>query len=272
MGIYSDTKINQIINKKDIVIYPYKDENLTGIGYDIRVGIIQPLSKIPEFSEDDDFYYIPPNSYCVVISKEFVWLSHRLAATLHARGTLAAKGLYTNSTNIDPNFKGQLIMSLFNVSEKTIKIGKDEHYITMIVQSVVKSTKTLIDTDIKNSIRVTTHFKEIYGNEVDQQTSNLHEYLATQNNQNGGYFQELITVARNTNPFKHFSFRDFLKKIFSIRGLIWLILISIIVIIFFHIYNTEFKSENFKWIEFSALIVGLLTALVVLVNEFKRVE
>ncbi len=265
MAIYSDTKIKEIINKKDIVINPYKDENLTGIGYDLRVGIIQPLSKISDFNEDDDYYYIPPYSYCIVISKEFVWLSHKLAATLHARGTLAAKGLYTNSTNIDPNFNGQLIMSVFNVSEKPIKIGKNEHYITMIVQDVVKSTKTLIDDNSKNSSRVTSHFNEIYGDEIVAQTSQLHEYLHNENTKNGGKFQDLITQARNKNPLKNFSWDKVKVKFFTLSVLSYIIMGILLLLIVLLVVNrhTQLISEkNLDLIVKISVLVGVLFGII----------
>lgn len=270
MGIFSDKKISSILNKKGLVIHPYENKNLTGIGYDLTTGILSPLSKIEEFNEDDDFYYIPAKSYFVIISKEFVWLSSKMAGTLHARGTLAAKGLYTNCTNIDPNFKGQLIMSMYNVSEKSVKIGKTETYITMILHNLKKPTKTLVgDEGSKNSMRVIKQFEEIYG-EDNKLVNRLHKFLTESNGKNQHKFEELVSDSKSNSIFKKINLTGSLKKIFSIRFLMWVILTFIIIVLVIQIVVADYKSNSFDLLFFSTKVVILLGVMIGLIDKLKK--
>ncbi len=269
MGIYSDKKIGKIINKRELVIHPYNADNLTGIGYDLTIGILRPLSKIEEFEEDEEYYYIPQNSYCIIISKEFVWLSKKNAGTLHARGTLAARGLYTNCTNIDPNFQGQLIMSIYNVSDQKMKIGKNEHYITMIVHRMIRPTSTLIGKDSKNSMRVTRQFKEIYGKEHSQ-TAELHEYLTESSTQYQNGFHERVANARHKFLKSNFSVLEFIIKLVSLRVLAYIAVALCITALLLTIITPYYELLDGKFLNLFTQILVIIGTILVLLNSIKK--
>ena len=209
MGVLTDKDLSKIVNKRDLVIWPFEDSCITGLGYDLKIGCIYPLSEFNGFSEAEGKIVIPPRCYCIIITKEFIWLSGKLVGTLHARGTLAAKGLYTNSTNIDPNFRGQMIISAVNLSNANIVLHKEDTFITMILHEAATPTKMLVGTEgTKNSTRVTEQMSgEIYSEASEgggenysrerESVSKLHLFFTKSNHAHLPVFDNLIKEAQN---------------------------------------------------------------------------
>ena len=155
MGVLTEYNLKKRINKNGVAVYPFIDSNVTGLGIDLTIGSLKPLTETSKFSETETHYIIPPRCYLLVITKEHIWLSEKYMGTIHSRGTLAAKGIYTNATNVDPNFSGQMIMSLINVSNKALKIEKNQTYITLIIHEVKTTSQISRDeVKIKKSLRV----------------------------------------------------------------------------------------------------------------------
>jgi deoxycytidine triphosphate deaminase len=131
--ILTDVDIHRVINR-DLVIYPCKKSSITPLGYDLSLGFAINLQTKDELRCDLDQQEIkiPARSSVFIITEEFIWLSPRLAVTLHSRGGLAAKGLVLNSTTIDPNWNGRLTMLLYNSSDQEVVLCKDETFSTAI--------------------------------------------------------------------------------------------------------------------------------------------
>jgi deoxycytidine triphosphate deaminase len=191
MAILTDIDLEKHINYKDLAILPCNSDSITGLGYDLAIGILVPMSHHDSFIEDDENYIIPSNCYCLIITKEFVWLSENLAGTLHARGTLAARGLYILSTNVDPNFQGQMIMSVKNISGKSVNIKKNECFITMILHRTCTPTRQLVGSEgSKKSMRVITYLlEEVYTEEKTKLDINCRKNI----NKLSGYYTESST-------------------------------------------------------------------------------
>lgn len=120
--ILTDLDIFRLINH-DFVIYPYKKSSVTPLGYDLSLGFAINLHTKYELrcdQQNQTEMKIPPKTSIFIITEEFIWLSPRLAVTLHSRGGLSAKGLILNSTTIDPNWSGRLTMLLYNSSDQEV--------------------------------------------------------------------------------------------------------------------------------------------------------
>ncbi len=149
MGILTKTDIERLANKRDIAIIPIDKNKITPLGYDLTLGEIITLESFSlnentqrEIEKTEHEIVIPPKSFNLVVCKERVWLSNNIVGTLHARGTLAAKGIYTNSTNVDPNWDGgQMIMSLINISSFPIVLQHNDPYITLIFHTAQSETE-----------------------------------------------------------------------------------------------------------------------------------
>ena len=161
MSILSDQDIKYLLNK-EIVIYPYGEECISPLGYDLRIGYAVILASEHQgtVTPDSGRISIPAKTSFFIITKEHIFLSRRIAGTLHARGSLAARGLYINSTTVDPNWSGQMTFLIHNISEKPVDLDLESRFITLIFHQV--NTPTL-NTHSSNPISVAKQYGEIYG-------------------------------------------------------------------------------------------------------------
>jgi len=278
--VLTDHDIRKIVNKKDIVIHPYHKENLTGVGYDLRIGVIKPLNQFDAFVETETIIRIPPKCYCLVITEEFVWISSKLIGTLHSKGTLAAKGLFTNATNVDPNFKGQMIMSLYNTSDKPIEFQKATHtFITLIFHKVKSATKTLVgDEGTKNSTRVLHEMltnvyndNELFKKEINT-LNELLRYMNQKSHEIAPSFETKINNAKQFfNPLKQERIKNVFKQSvqifkFSTSNIISWISGIVIIYCLFDILKSFITNKTLSK-EDSRLLMLLIVALVTLFSK-----
>lgn len=194
MSILSDQDIKYLLNK-EIVIYPYGEDCISSLGYDLRIGYAINLTEEHQntVALGSSTIEIPAKTSTFIITKEHVYLSKRIAGTLHARGSLAARGLFINSTTIDPNWSGQLTFLIHNASDKPVELDVESRFVTLIFHRV--NTPTL-NGPMTNPISVARKYGEIYG---EYFTNGLLAYLADNDNLSlKKSFEHLIEEAKKT--------------------------------------------------------------------------
>jgi deoxycytidine triphosphate deaminase len=177
MSILSDQDIKYLLNK-EIVIYPYGEDCISPLGYDLRIGYAISLTAEHQSTivPDAGKIFIPAKTSVFIITKEHIYLSKRIAGTLHSRGSLAARGLYINSTTVDPNWGGQMTFLIHNISEKSVELDVESRFVTLIFHRVNTPTS---NTPSGNPISVARQYGEIYG---EYFTNSLLSYLADSSN------------------------------------------------------------------------------------------
>jgi deoxycytidine triphosphate deaminase len=143
MPIFSEQSFKDLMDKL-LVVHPTRENCFTGVGYDLNIGfyiqINKKFKKVVDISEvrdnDRGIIQLGPKNNLIVITREYVYLSCRVAATFHSKSTLAAQAIFLNSTTGDPNWDGRLIFSLYNAAGTTVGIRKDESIVTMVVYNV----------------------------------------------------------------------------------------------------------------------------------------
>jgi deoxycytidine triphosphate deaminase len=131
---------------KLLVVHPCNIDDMTGVGYDLNIGYYIQINRreskgeiVKCFEAKNDStgnISLSPDHFVVIVTKEFVYLSCRVAATFHSKSRLAAQGLFLNSTTVDPNWNGRLIFLLYNASNTPVDISLNESFVTMVVQYV----------------------------------------------------------------------------------------------------------------------------------------
>lgn len=137
--ILSDLDLTQL-SGTTYVIFPFGDECCTPLGYDLRIKCLLVQDEALNWNQCDSTATIQPGSSAVVICEEFVWLSHLVAATIHAKGSLSFKGLSLNSTTVDPNFSGRMIFRIYNSSKTLVDLQEGEKFATMIIHTLKTPT------------------------------------------------------------------------------------------------------------------------------------
>ena len=69
----------------------------------------------------------------LVATLERVELGGRLVGTLHIRSTLARAGIVASLALVDPGFRGQLTISLFNAGEESFRIAGNDRFLQMVL-------------------------------------------------------------------------------------------------------------------------------------------
>lgn len=113
MGL-SDADIKVLISKGVLKINPFSEESLTPAGYDLRssiTSILKPLTSL------------------LISTLEKVELPNSLLGILHLRSSFAREGVIASLALVDPGFRGQLTILLFNSGKNEVKIGMRERFI-----------------------------------------------------------------------------------------------------------------------------------------------
>lgn len=125
MPVLSDVDIQRCINEKTLVLDPFNLDCLNGGGYDMRVN-----SDV----------LIPPSQQKLVATLERVELAEDMIGTLYVRSSLARAGIIASLALVDPGFRGQLTILLFNSSGEIFALKHGDRFLQLVIQML--STKT----------------------------------------------------------------------------------------------------------------------------------
>ena len=104
------------MTEKNLVIDPYDEASLNPAGYDLKLSAEAVLE---------------PSEHRLVATMERVELGNDLVGVLHLRSSLAREGILASLALVDPGFRGQLTISLFNSSRKTIRLKAGDRFVQL---------------------------------------------------------------------------------------------------------------------------------------------
>ena len=128
MSVLSDIEIEERLGVGVLGIAPFEPSCLNGAGYDLRLAMDAS---------------VPPGKHALVATMERVELPDDLAGTLHIRSSLARAGILASLALIDPGFRGQLTISLYNAGIETLRMSKGDTFVQMVLHSLgIKTRRT----------------------------------------------------------------------------------------------------------------------------------
>jgi len=74
---------------------------------------------------------LKPQRQILVASREHVQLSNKLAGILHIRSSLAREGIVASLALVDPGYRGQLTVSLYNAGTRPVHLKQGERFIQL---------------------------------------------------------------------------------------------------------------------------------------------
>ena len=117
MPVLADVEIESSVRKGSLVISPFDASCLSGAGYDLR--LVQGVT-------------ILPGRYRLVATLEKVELNEGLVGTLYLRSTLARAGVIGSLALVDPGFRGQLTVSLFNAGQRVFSMKENDRFLQVV--------------------------------------------------------------------------------------------------------------------------------------------
>lgn len=157
------------LKDKDIVIYPFSEDDLTPLGYNLNPSsFIVSLKANELIVEKDGYYEIQPHDTVLVLTREAVWVSKKIAGTFHSKVGVVSAGFGHISTTLDPNWKGPLLISLNNPTDKVLKLNANKSFVTLILYKLKTPAKKDHDNQSSRIDIMKNLTTEILNNELNE--------------------------------------------------------------------------------------------------------
>ncbi|MFP4609119.1 MAG: dCTP deaminase [Candidatus Aenigmatarchaeota archaeon] len=120
----SDLQIKDLMEKDELGIENFDEENLTPNGYDLTIAEIVVEDRRPQTEGES---VIPADTWFAVSTREYVRLPSNVAGELWIRTTWARQGVVSSFGMVDAGFEGNLTLSAYN-SHKELEMPIGERF------------------------------------------------------------------------------------------------------------------------------------------------
>jgi len=133
--ILSDKTIRRYVTEGRLIIEPLEEMQIQPASVDLRLGnhylkiaehktAVLDLIHKPEYEEIiQEEVVIPPHSFLLATTREYVKLPDDLTAFVEGRSSIGRLGLFIqNSGWVDPGFEGEITIELYNANILPIKL------------------------------------------------------------------------------------------------------------------------------------------------------
>lgn len=122
----SDVDIQRCLSEGSLVLDPFEVGCLNGGGYDLRAA-----SDIR----------ISPGCSTLAGTLERVELGDDMVGTLHIRSSLARLGVIASLALVDPGFRGQLTIMLYNSASADFIMTHGERFVQLVIHGLSMKTR-----------------------------------------------------------------------------------------------------------------------------------
>jgi dCTP deaminase len=143
--ILSDRTLKKMISEGSLIVEPLGDESIQPASIDCRLGthylvvedtnmdILTLDSEINYREIENDSITIPPHSFLLATTKEYVKLPENLTAFVEGRSSIGRIGLFIQNAGwVDPGFEGRITLELYNANSLPIKLQKDRRICQLV--------------------------------------------------------------------------------------------------------------------------------------------
>lgn len=288
MGVFTQPAF-KFFNKKLFVITPFDNKSVTGVGYDLRIGYYIKISqkKVIEKGkvnfEEKTEVELETGESLLIICHERIYLSNRIAGTIHCRGRYASKGLVLNSTTVDPLWNGRMVFLVTNIAGHCVSITLQEHFATIMLQK----TYFVADKDInppKSPKNVLIEFTRIYNldNETTIETQQFAHPGQSDSEEDEEYNEDVIVIKSNTKSrfiylyqqlywfLLRFKFLKYLLLLIGSAGILVFILSYLNFERFFPQISKEQQDKINSISSYVTIATAVVTVTALIVKAFKK--
>lgn len=133
--ILSDKTLKEMISSGSLGITPITDDSIQPASIDCRLGTnflvvedrqmhtIDLSSEILYRQIEGDSIIIPPHSFLLATTMEYIRLPNDLTAFVEGRSSIGRIGLFIQNAGwVDPGFEGQITLELYNANSLPIRL------------------------------------------------------------------------------------------------------------------------------------------------------
>ena len=133
--ILSDKTMKRLMASGELHIEPITEEQIQPASIDVRLGrhflkvdenniecmnLKEPIKYI-EFEADE--VVIPPHSFLLATTMEYIKLPNNLTAFVEGRSSIGRMGLFIQNAGwVDPGFEGEITLELYNANRLPIRL------------------------------------------------------------------------------------------------------------------------------------------------------
>lgn len=130
----------------DLLVANGKIENISNASYDLCLGDeYYYAGQINILDEKNPFIAIEPYDYVIAACSEKIIMPRDVSARFDVSVNLFCQGIIlSNSTQVDPGFRGKLFCLLFNTSNKVVYLKRNMHYATIEFNKLVEPTTAYV--------------------------------------------------------------------------------------------------------------------------------
>lgn len=143
--ILSDITLKKMLADGSLVVDPITDESIQPASIDCRLGthyllvedtnmdILTLDSEIHYREIESDSITIPPHTFLLATTKEYVKLPNNLTSFVEGRSSIGRIGLFIQNAGwVDPGFEGRITLELYNANSLPIKLQKDRRICQLV--------------------------------------------------------------------------------------------------------------------------------------------
>ena len=152
--ILSDKTINRILKSGKLIITPITNEQIHPASVDIRIGttfsivedspsgVITMDEPISYKTLETDSYTLLPGQFVLATTLEYFELPNNITAFVEGRSSLGRMGLFIQNAGwVDPGFKGEITLELFNANRCAIEIKSGRRIGQLVFAQMDQSTE-----------------------------------------------------------------------------------------------------------------------------------
>ena len=133
--ILSDKTIKKMVENKELIISPLEEVQIQPASVDVRLGntfsiiedsptgIITLEQELNYKTIEAERYILLPGQFVLATTMEYFELPNNLTAFVEGRSSLGRLGLFIQNAGwVDPGFKGEITLELFNANRCAIEL------------------------------------------------------------------------------------------------------------------------------------------------------
>jgi dCTP deaminase len=153
--ILSDETLRKMIAEKSIVVEPIEPYQVQPASIDLRLGrhflkidenTLESLtldSELPYVKIEKDEIIIPPHSFLLATTVEFIRIPANVTAFVEGRSSIGRMGLFIQNAGwVDPGFEGNITLELFNANRLPLRLSSGRRICQIVFAFMDKATRT----------------------------------------------------------------------------------------------------------------------------------
>ncbi len=143
--ILSDKTLKKMLADGELVCEPIRENSIQPASIDCHLGdhyLVVEHNKMDIITLDSEIHYreivgdfitIPPHSFLLATTQEYIKVPNNITAFVEGRSSIGRIGLFIQNAGwVDPGFEGQVTLELYNANSLPIKLQKNRRICQLV--------------------------------------------------------------------------------------------------------------------------------------------